>query len=203
MEDLVDYSEDPFEGISVWTSPKVIPTSSFHFGDELTDIVALLPSISRPSCSTTTFSEATPSIPDLSTQPLSPSTLNFIDQSLDPSLGLSTEGLRSSIGSRILSASSISDPATPAPGLPTPISSLPFSGNFTKVTPISGAFPSNPLLGDPAPETNPTHDPPLNPSLDEGPHKLKKQRILRPKDLEVFLRLGEDFQWSEAMETTE
>lgn len=64
-------------------------------------------------------------------------------------------------------------------------------------------FPSNPPLGVPVPESNPNRDPLSNPPLEEGPHKHKKQRILRPKYLEVFQRLREDFKWSDAMDTAE
>lgn len=32
---------------------------------------------------------------------------------------------------------------------------------------------------------------------------MKKQRILKPKELELFLSLGEDFQCSEVMDTAE
>lgn len=144
MEDLVDYFEDPLEGASSWSSSKVFPASSYHFGDEFTDTVASLPSISGPPCSTATLSEVTPSIPDLAGQALSPSTLNFVDQSLYPSLGLSFDDLPSSVGSRMPSDPQ-SVPAAPAPGPFAPDSARPLLITSLRSPPFPRLSPLFPL----------------------------------------------------------
>lgn len=146
-------------GTSIWTSPQVNLTSVFTYGCEFFDTIASLPSISRPSCSVATLPEVSPSLPDLTAQPLSPSTLNFVDQTLEPSFGTSLAGLTSfppSVGSGVPSAAQSSEPVAIAPGhhSGSPFTA-PSSGNFTEIPPISGVFSFEPLLDIPIPVTNP------------------------------------------------
>lgn len=129
-----------------------------------------------------------------------------MDQTLEPSLGISSKGISSFpsfAGSRTILAMATNDLPAFDPGHHVPPSLAPPSGNITEVPPISRVFPSKPLLGIPTPEINPTQCTHQNSIPDEGTWKVKKPRVLKPKALEVFLSLGKDFQWSEVMDTTE
>lgn len=148
IEDLVDFTKDPLEGASILSSSKVFLASSYHFGDEFTDTVASLPSISGPSCSRVMLSEVTPSILELADQLLLPSTLNFVCQSLYSSLGLCAEDLPSSVSSHMHFEPS-SDPVAPGSRPSVPALTLPPSDNFTEVPPHFRGFPLYLSLGRP------------------------------------------------------
>jgi len=85
MEDIVDYSADPLEGISIWTHPHSSPACVFSFDCELSEAVEALPSISGPKSLVITLQEIIPTLPDLTDQPLFPFTLQFVDHPPNPS----------------------------------------------------------------------------------------------------------------------
>lgn len=209
MEDLVDYSKGPLEGTSIQTYPQVNSIGLYPYGCDFVDTIASLPLISRFSCSVITLSKASPSLPDLTAQPMQLSTLKFVDQTLEPSFRISSEGLTSSqsfISSHVPLASLSNDPTsfTPRnPVLPSTRTPPAPSGNITQIPPISSVFPSKHHLENAIPESNPPQGDPQTILPDEIYRKGKEPRVLKLKAIEVFLHFDEEIQWSEVMDTVD
>lgn len=151
--DMVDYLEDPLEGVSFWATLDVTLKGLLLYCCNLSDTIATMPSISGPSCLTVTLSEPLPSWLATSIAPPSPSSLNFITSCINPNIedvSLGYPPPPSSAGSH-----------NPLPDISSnseqePSSSTPLSNSYTNIPTLSDAFLSELPLTPEHPQENPT-----------------------------------------------
>ena len=149
--DVVDYSEDPLEGVYIWRSSFPASVGLYSSGYSLVE-----PSQTHP----VVLLDDQPTQPSLSTPPASPATLGFISACLNPNLGL--DPLTTGTQARLITPPSV---IVGTVGINPQASLAPPSDSFITVPPLAGTLPISadslpPSLSNPSPPLV-SSDPPL------------------------------------------